>query len=588
MSQSPPNLENDLELSNEIDDFLENNPFDLQNDILENQENVFQENSSEDENSIAFEEEDSLIMEESLNDDTSLNDFCPNVFDDTDIENIENMVSAPGTFNPTYYCDNCSLRVSGFFCKTCENIKLLCSECHEIHKSISIFSSHLVTTDFQEIHKSELRCYNCSEVATKKCLTCIETYRWLCDECSNLHAQLKAFINHIIIPVETTILQPELQDPYEALIKGARSIAHEYGLKKSGVDRLPALITSKFYTEFMNKQHFSVTKKQLLSIIATIIGNANSSAKIAAEIDDSKANRNKTEKIDEKSLDSPEVTKKGKRKSENISGSVRDNGFERKFKDPSITLEFKEFFLDVLELRFGNNKLRQTLQEYNRLANIFDNPNVKGPKVSGISNYIEKCLSHVRDDKMIYLKTLMYDPWNPWCPYLQCSFSFIRYFNPDDEKRDLYSHVYGVLCPFESFKHYYHFIYPGTLKRADEDAADVLGEYPHEIIRRYRKDTFPYSMNDKILYFINYPRAMGNPVASGPRVFALQRIPDPLDDNYEFRYVYYVHDNTMTYKFYNSGCNIKFSVNIFYGKDLSGDYRAVVGTDEAGDEFFVL
>lgn len=444
-------------------------------------------------------------------------------------------------------CQNCSGHFpplnAEYHCESCSSIKYYCSDCKELHDKCIIFQSHVIK-QFDNDHEPlivDKLCHNCSKVAKKKCVTCPDIFSWFCEDCSILHNQLKAFINHSIVETSPR-LDPVLGDGHIALIKSAELIADKKQLSEAPCKRGDSIVLMNFIRE-TEKRMFVITKPQILTLISLISGVYVTVTAIENEI-------------------SSNMTKR------TSSDTKKESSFRKIFSSDIETIQFQNFFFDVLEARFGKVKKRQTLQEYNRLKGFYERTKTRNS--CGLDIYIEKCLTHIKSNKLVYLRTLIDD-----LPHLLCSFTFTRYFRADDDRKGLFVTTTGVMVPFEHFQSYYHFIYPKPLGRADVDAVNVL-TLPHERFRKYEQDTFPYAIEDKILYFINYPRAMGDAEAQGPRVFALQRIPDVTDDMYEYRYLWYVDDNTMTYRFYNSACDIKLSSNIVYRKDgLLGNYRSM-------------
>lgn len=107
-------------------------------------------------------------------------------------------------------CSNCDFVEACMKCIDCNNESditnsIFCNDCSDLHKQIKIYKGHkLVKYSIAEERNRIIICQNCDQQPAKfLCMKCQEKSNYFCGGCSIMHTKVKAFRDHITLPLGT-------------------------------------------------------------------------------------------------------------------------------------------------------------------------------------------------------------------------------------------------------------------------------------------------------------------------------------------------------------------------------------------------
>ena len=107
-------------------------------------------------------------------------------------------------------CSNCEFVEACMKCIDCcnesdINNSIFCNECSDLHKQIKIYKAHeLVKYSIAEERNRIVICENCDQQPAKfLCMKCPEKSNYFCGGCSIIHTKIKAYRDHITLPLGT-------------------------------------------------------------------------------------------------------------------------------------------------------------------------------------------------------------------------------------------------------------------------------------------------------------------------------------------------------------------------------------------------
>ena len=96
-------------------------------------------------------------------------------------------------------CSNCEFAEVELRCIQCIEAKedgLFCGSCSRIHVKVKKYKQHV----FEKVIRPCPFCFNCEEqIATHRCVDCVDGEQYLCRSCSSFHGKVKCYKDHRVV-----------------------------------------------------------------------------------------------------------------------------------------------------------------------------------------------------------------------------------------------------------------------------------------------------------------------------------------------------------------------------------------------------